>query len=702
MERISKFRASMVLVIVAVLFVALAFKIYDLQIVETGGNVDNQDTFTIITRVKAARGDILDRDGNLLVSNRASYDVAVNHYVLLTADNTNQNILRLIQRCEEADIEYTEHFPVSKERPFTYTLEEYNATWQNYFQIFLDEIGGLDSDITAPLLVEKLREKYKIPTEWTDDDARKVIGILYEMSLRKYISSLPSFIFVTDATDEELAAIVELNVPGIKVEYSTVREYNTKYAAHILGYVGAMNADQWEYYQNIPGYDMDAQVGQDGLEAAYEEYLHGVDGWRMDTVTTDGTLISSEYLSEPQAGSNVEVSIDLDLQMAGEDAMADVIEELANQEPGPDNKPKPGHDVEGGAFVAMDVKTGQVLACGSYPTYDLSTFFEDFEELDKDERDPIFNRALLAPYPPGSTYKMSMIVAGMESGTIDAETIVYDKGKYDEYEDTGKGGSGGLVVYCMAYTNYGYTHGEVNAVKALQVSCNYFFYDLGSKIRLSVMDSTAKGFGLGEKTGVELPEYIGYRANEETKKELYDGEKEMWFTGDQILSAIGQSENRFTPMQLCVYASTLANQGDRYKATFMSRVVSSDYRTLLDENKTELLSHMDISDETYRTYCEGMYRVTSTEEGTADTAFMNYPIKVAGKTGTAETGIDGTSDNVAFVCFAPLENPQIAVSIYVEKGGSAAKAATIARSILDVYFDVDEVGDVISLENQIG
>jgi len=703
MERISKFRASMVLVIVAVLFVALAFKIYDLQIVETGGNVDNQDTFTIITRVKAARGDILDRDGNLLVSNRASYDVAVNHYVLLTADNTNQNILRLIQRCEEADIEYTEHFPVSKERPFTYTLEEYNATWQNYFQIFLEEIGGLDSDITAPLLVEKLREKYKIPTEWTDDDARKVIGILYEMSLRKYISSLPSFIFVTDATDEELAAIVELNVPGIKVEYSTVREYNTKYAAHILGYVGAMNADQWEYYQNIPGYDMDAQVGQDGLEAAYEEYLHGVDGWRMDTVTTDGTLISSEYLSEPQAGSNVEVSIDLDLQMAGEDRMAEVIEELKNAKPNEYGELPDGHDVEGGAFVAMDVKTGQVLACGSYPTYDLSTFFENFEELSQNEDDPIFNRALLAPYPPGSTYKMSMVVAAMESGLIDAEYTVYDKGKYDEYEDTGEGGAGtGFVAYCMAYTNYGYTHGEVNAVKALQVSCNYFFYDLGSKIRLSVMDSTAKGFGLGEKTGVELPEYIGHRANEETKKELYEGENEMWFTGDQILSAIGQSENRFTPMQLCVYASTLANQGDRYKATFMSRVVSSDYRTLLDENKTELLSHMDISDETYRTYCEGMYRVTSTEEGTADTAFMNYPIKVAGKTGTAETGIKGTSDNGAFVCFAPLDDPQIAIAVYVEKGGHGSSLATIARSILDVYFDVDEVGDVISLENQIG
>lgn len=694
MERISKFRATVVLALLVLILGFFTFKLYDLQIIETGGNTDNQDTFTTITRVKAARGDILDKDGNLMVSNRASYDVAVNHYVLLTSSGTNDNILRLVKRCEEAGIEYTEHFPVSKERPFIYTLEEANATWQDYFQIFLENVGGLDSDISAPVLMEKLREIYDIPADWTDDDARKVIGILYEMSLRKYVGSLPSFIFITDATDEELAAIVELNVPGIKIEYSTVREYNTKYAAHILGYVGAMNAEQWEYYKTIPGYDMDAQVGQDGLEAAYEEYLHGVDGWREDTVSTDGTLIKSVYLSEPQAGSNVEVSIDLDLQMAGEDRMADIIEELQNQEPYPDGSLRSGHDVEGGAFVAMDVKTGQILACGSYPSYDLSTFFENYKEIAKDERDPLYNRALLATYPPGSTYKMSILTAALESNVVDPTTIIYDEGYYDKFE--------GLDIYCMAYTHYGYTHGEVHAAKALQVSCNYYFYELGRLIKLSVMDSTAKGFGLGEKTGVELPEYVGYRANEQTKKEIHEGEQTMWFTGDQILSAIGQSDNKFTPIQLCAYAATLANQGNRYKATFMSRVVSSDYRTLLAENKTKLLSHMEISDETYQTYCEGMYLVTSTEGGTANTAFQNYPIKVAGKTGTAETGIRGTSDNVAFICFAPLENPQIAVSVYVEKGGSAAKAAMIARSILDVYFDVDEAGDVVSFENQIG
>ena len=696
MERISKLRATIFLVAFAIIIGFFALKLYDLQIIETGGKTDNQETFTTLTRVKAARGNLMDANGNLLVGNRASYDLTINHYVLLAAKGTNDNLLRLVKRCEEAGIAYTEHFPISQERPFTYTLDQQNAIWQGHFQSFLNYMKGLDSDITAPLLIEKLRDRYDIPAEWTDDEARKVIGLLYEITLRKCVSSLPMFVFITDASDTELSAIVELNIPGMKVEASTVREYSTPYAAHILGYVGAMDAEQWEYYKKIPGYDMDAQVGQDGLEAVYEEFLHGVDGWREDTVTTDGTLVSSKYWQEPKAGSNVEVSIDLALQMAGEDTMAQVIEAL--KMPDKDGKKKDGYDVEGGAFVAMDVKTGQILACGSYPTYDLSTFFENYETLAKDPLKPIYNRALLATYPPGSTYKMVTLIAAMEAKIVDSKTEIRDLGVFRKIKD--------WDVSCLQWTNYGSTHQMVNAAKSLQVSCNYYYYELGFELykhKTDYMDIIAKGLGLGERTGVELPEYIGQRANAQTKAETHVGDDKAWYQGDSVLAAIGQSENRFTPIQLCSYVSALANKGNRYKATFMNRIVSSDYRTLLAENKPELLSHMDISDEAYKAYSEGMYLVTQDngDWGTAAGTFGNYPIKIAAKTGTAETGIHGTSDNGAFVCYAPLDDPQIAIAVYVEKGGHGSTLASIAKSMLDVYFNVDEVSDVNSFENQI-
>ena len=401
MERITRRRALILLLAVALVLSFFAFKIYDIQIIQTGGNTDNTSTFTTYTRVKAARGDILDKNGNVLVSNRASYDLVINHYVLLSASGTNNYLYNLIKLCDSQGITYTERFPISQERPFTYTLSEYNTDWQGYFQTYLEYKGGLDSDITAPLLVEKLRDKYKIPPEWTDDEARRVMGLRYELDLRQCVGTLANYVFLTDASDEDLSVIMELNIPGLNVEASTVREYNTAYAAHILGYVGAMNPQQWEYYKNIDGYEMDAEVGQDGLEEAYEEYLHGVDGWREDTVATDGTLISSRYITEPQAGANVEVSIDIALQRAGEDALKKVIEDLRAAE-------GDGSDASGGAVVATNVKTGQVLVCGSYPSYDLSRFFQDYTQLAENEEKPLYNRALMGTYPPGSTYKMSM------------------------------------------------------------------------------------------------------------------------------------------------------------------------------------------------------------------------------------------------------------------------------------------------------
>ncbi|MBR3978763.1 MAG: hypothetical protein IKJ94_03980 [Oscillospiraceae bacterium] len=688
MERITRFRAKILILAVAAVILFFAFKLYDLQMIQTGGNKDNTSTFTTRTRVKAARGDILDTNGNPLTVNRASYDLVINHYVLLTASGTNDYLYQLVMRCQEQNIEYNENFPVSMERPFVYTLDEYNSAWQGYFQTYLGE-KELDSDITAPLLVKRLRERYKIPATWPEEIARKVIGLRYEMDLRGCVGSLSNHVFLSDVSDENLASLVELNVPGLMVEKTTVREYNTKYAAHILGFVGKMNAQQWEQYKDNPDYSMDSEIGQSGLEAAFEEYLHGVDGIREDTVTVSGELVSSRYIVEPKAGANVEVSIDVNLQRAAEEGMERVVYQLRNGEL------RDGQDAEGCAVVAMNVKTGQVLVCGSYPTYDLSTYFENYEEILEAEYDPLYNRALQGEYPPGSTYKMSMVIAGIDSGVINSGTVIVDKGVYSKYAP-------GFVVKCLRYTSYGRTHEDLTAATALQVSCNYFFYDLGDRISITAMDKTAKALGLGEPTGIELPENTGHRANPETKAELYP-EEPKWYQADKITAAIGQSDNRFTPMQLCSYVTALANRGTRYKATFLNRVVSSDYRQLLKESKKEVLSTLEISDDAYLAYTTGMKLVTQKTEdwsGTAYGTFKNYPVSVAAKTGTAQ-GNRNSSDHGAFVCYAPADDPQIAIAIYGEKAGHGSQLATIARDILDIYFEVGEAGDVITNENKV-
>lgn len=686
MERLTRIRARILAVVFALIAVFFVWKLYDLQIIQTGGgNVDNTSTFTTRTRVKASRGEVLDINGNVLISNRAGYDLVLNHYVLETADGTNQYLYDLVKTCEEHNIQYNDSFPISRTRPFVYKLSEQTSAQQKNFQSYLEYMERLDSDITAPLLIEELRSRYSIPEEWTEDEARAVIGLRYEMDLRGCVWSLPLFVFLSDVTDQQLSTILELNVPGLAPEATPVREYTTDYAAHVLGHVGAMTPSQWEYYSTVDGYEMDAQVGQSGLEAEYEEYLHGVDGIRVDTVTTDGTLVSSYYEKEPKAGANVEISIDINLQMAAEDAFAELVKQLRSREGGD------GSDIEGGAVVAIDVKTGQVLVCASYPTYKLSTYFEDYNQILEEPYNPLFNRALQAMYPPGSTYKMSMVVAAINNGYLSPNETIYDAKIYTKHN---------LDVKCLYYTSYGMSHGNIDAAEALQRSCNYFFYELGDRVPNSVSDSTAKGFGLGEPTGVELDEEIGWRTNDATKKALYKGEAANLVWADRIISAIGQSDNQFTPIQLAVYAATLANEGTRYKATFMNRVVSADYRSLLLENKPSVLSNMEISDGAVNAYKKGMYMVAHESGGTAYKTFKDYPIKIGAKTGTAQHSRGG-SDNGAFVCFAPYENPQIAIAVYGEKAGHGGDMAVVAKAILDVYFEVGQIGDVNTYENKL-
>ena len=699
MERISRVRAIALLLVFALVMSLYSGKLFSLQIIETDGNTDNTTVYTTITTVRAARGDILDRNGKVLVGNRASYDLVFNHYVIKSAQGRNDYLYRLYHKTLELGVDYLDHFPVTKNRPFEYTLNDYTTAWQNYFQNYMRD-SGLDSDISAPLLLEKLRSRYDIPDNWTDEEARAVIGMRYEFDLRG-VTNLPTYTFMEDVSDENLSAILELNTPGLMVESSTVREYHTKYAAHILGYMGGMDAADWEKYKD-QNYSMDAYIGQAGFEEAFEEHLHGIDGTRVDVVSRDGTVVKQYYTKDPKAGDNVETTIDLTLQEIAEDALAEVMAQITdpriNTEEG-----GLGLDAEGAAVVVMEVKTGQILACASYPTYDLATMNQNWDAIEADPLKPFFNRAFGAYYAPGSTFKMCTLTAAMENGLLEYQEKITDKGVFTEYA--------GFAPKCLLYSSVpGATHGDIDATDALKVSCNYFFYWLGHLMTIEMLDETSKGFGLGEPTGIELVEKIGWRANRESKKASYTGTNANWTAGDRVLAAIGQSENRFTPLQLCVYACTLANQGTRYKATFLNRVVSSDYRELKEESEPVILSEMEISWQTYDMYMKGMRKVITELGGTARKYFGgredpdgigSFPVAVCAKTGTAEHS-SGGSDHGAFICFAPMEDPVIAVAIYGEKVAHGSSLAPVAEQILEEYFNTVYASDVFTYENQIG
>ena len=290
---------------------------------------------------------------------------------------------------------------------------------------------------------------------------------------------------------------------------------------------------------------------------------------------------------------------------------------------------------------------------------------------------------------------MTTSIAAMENGVITPETKIRDKGVFTKYS------SAGLTLKCMVYNLYGATHHTINVTDALMYSCNYFYYTVGDKLNINDLDKVAKAMGLGESTGVELPESTGYRANPETKKELYSGTDRVWTKGDMLTAVIGQSDNRFTPLQLAVYISTLANRGVRYKATFMKRVVSSDYQNLLAENTPKELSKLNIKDSTLDAIYAGMNKVVENPNGTGFAlAWRAIPGHVCGKTSTAEQ-YWGASDNGAFVCFAPMDDPEIAIAVYIEKGGHGSSLAIIARAIMREYFNMGTVSDVNTYENKL-
>ena len=674
MERINRRRILALVLVFALILGLFGFRMYQLQIRDADPEDASLSTYTTWSRVTAARGEILDRNGNVLVTNRASYNLVFNNYVFYNSDSPNESLRRLTALLAERDIAYIEHFPVTMDKPYAYTFDQLDGTWQSYFRDFLN-YRELDSDISAAQLMKQLRAAYRIPNDWTDQEVRRVVGLRYELELRSDLTTLPAYTLISDVDADSLSAILELNIPGLTVESSTVREYTTKYAAHILGYVGEMSPEQYEVYGEL-GYSMDALVGQTGFEQAFEEYLHGTDGVKLTTVDADGNIVAEYFTTEPQAGANVETTIDIDLQIAAETALEQAILDLRENGIGRNSE---GTDAEGGAVVAIDVKTGQVLACASYPTYDLSTYFQDYNQLLETDYDPLYNRALQATYAPGSVFKMAVTIAGINAGTINSGTVIEDLGVYTKYE--------GYQPECLIYTNYGRTHGEINVMEALAVSCNYYFYEAGIRTGMQAIDAVSKALGLGEDTGVELYEAEGSRSNAERKQEVYgdDPNQSGWYNADTLMLSIGQGENRFTPMQLAVYTAALANRGVRYKATFLNRVISADYQSLLYSAQPEVLSTCSISDDAYYAYTTGMRMAVSDPSGTVYSYLNDYPVAVAAKTGTAQHGGSGSA-NASFVCYAPYDDPEIAIAVFVEKGAQGGNLASVASAIMDVYF----------------
>lgn len=662
----AKRRVIALLVFFGAFLLLFAAVLYDAQILHGGENRAKSISSNAASEtVTASRGIITDRNGKVLVSNRLAYTLVFDRSGFDDDAALNAAILRLVQLCEETGTGWNDTLPIGRVGNFL----RYSNARSETFDKFIEK-NDLTSGASGRQLLSELRELYHVDESLSEREARLIVGVRYELHSRD------SYTFAEDVSTEVLSLITDGRYEGVTIRTASARVYNTALAAHILGTIGPIWQEEWSSSEDTgyvgyadKGYSMNDLVGKDGVEKAFESYLRGTDGRRLITTDETGKITGELYTREPQPGGTVALTLDIDLQADVEAALAETISGMIDKD----------SNERGGAAAVVSVGTGEVLALASYPTYDLSTFNEDYDELVNDQRLPMFNRATQGIYAPGSTFKMVTAVAALESGIITPSSIIQDRGIYTYYKDP--------QPMCWIYSQTGSTHGRINVSQAITDSCNYFFYEVGRLTGIRTLDSYASQFGLGQSTGIEIGDSSGVLASPEWA-ESHDQE---WTDGQTITAAIGQSYNLFTPLQLANYVATLVGGGDHYQAHLLKNVKAYDNSRLLYMYGDKPMNTVEISDSTLSAVTRGMHELTVS--GSVAYAFENCVVSAGAKTGSAQVGTDIA--NGVFVAYAPYEKPEIAVAIVIEKGGSGAALANTAVEIINSWFSRAQDGTAV-------
>lgn len=674
-RRITAFTVAVVLI-----FSVFSADLFRIQIVHADEYRSQRIALkTADTTVEAVRGEILDCNGKPLVTNRQINSVIFNgSYFPSTKQQEQRNeiILSLIRLHESHGAEWNDELPLYVDAN---GIIQFKPDCEKDIKLLKSKsILYLNDYATAQNCFDELKEKFSLQN-YNTFDALKIASVCF--SLKKNLFSVTNPYTFSNEVSVELASAIRENsmfYQGVEIKVVSERQYlDGTVAPHIIGAVGSINAQEYatrteEYEQAVSdtnlssqqlrtlqlrAYSMDDIIGKFGIEAAMEEYLRGTNGIESTVTSADGTK-RTELSVAPVQGNTVILTIDSDLQKAVQDALGSFVESHK------ENAAIPAV----GSAVVIDVNSGAVLAAATYPGYNLETYYDDYSTLASDKASPLWNRALQSTYEPGSTFKMTVALAGLEEGIIDRSTTVYCNHLYTEFKDT--------TFKCLG------THGAVNVVEALNQSCNIFFYETGRQLGIEKMNDYASRLGLGQKTGVEISESTGVLASI-AYREAHGG---TWFPGDTVQAAIGQSDNLFTPIQLCNYAATLANGGTRYKAHLVKSVKSYDYSKVIIDNQPIVLNETGISRESFNIVREGMMRL-----GARTSAFADLPVAIAAKTGTAESKakVNGKIEsglNAFMVSFAPAEKPEIAVSVAIENLNSGAATASLTADIYRAYF----------------
>jgi len=658
-----------VLSVITVLLFAILLKLFSMQIVNGKEYLAQSiNKLTNSVEVPAPRGVIYDRNGRPLITNRVGFSVQV-VYSSMPQDKLNDILLKTVEVLKANGDTPVDTFPVSEKFKFIYKTDDTKTAKEKTLEF--KKKYDIPSSADGKQTVKKLAKKYGVDDRYSYKEMRTIVAMRYELETRGLGYGSPVTI-ASDVSMESVSVLKENSAyySNINVVTSPFREYvYGDLAAHVLGRVGVIYQEEYEKLKE-QDYGMNDIIGKDGLEKFLEPYIKGTDG-RINLQRNIGTDALSPDEISAIPGNDAVLTIDYDLQKIAEDALEETIANIKQK--GAASADKAGADAGGGAVVAIDVRTGEILAIASYPDFYPATFDEDYDKLIKDEGKPMFNRAISGTYEPGSVFKVLTAIAALEEKVITTEETVLDKGRYEHY---------GQFFNCWVWTQKHETHGLQNVSDALGNSCNYYFYEVGKRLGEKKIYEYAKQVGLGSTTGIEIEgEASGVLANEDYKMEVFD---QIWYPGDTLQMAIGQSFNVFTPIQIANYIATVANGGTRYKPHLTKGIRDSSKGGMIKEFEPEVIGEIKMSDSTYEAVTRGMFY--GSKEGTSSAVFADFPINVCSKTGSAQ--VSKGSANGVFASYAPYENPQIAVVVVIENAGAGSSLAPIARKIYEKYFDL--------------
>ena len=647
-------RSFIALVLIIATISGFAVNLYKIQIRDNEYYIKQNNTVdTYIVPIEAARGEIVDRNGNSLVTNRQGNSIILNAvYFPPSKDNKKRNeiIYNLIRLFEASNEEYAHNLPLKFNRSgeIQFTDDEQAITTMKSADML-----NLQPYATAQNCYDAVIEKYGIEG-YDKETALKIGNVRYELTRLLFSYENPVTI-ADDVSDETVARIKEDKATylGADVQVVAYREYvDSTIAPHILGTVRKINAEEYEEKKE-DGYNITDQIGESGIEQAMEEELRGTPGELTITVDKDGN-ITEEVTKKPVQGNTVVLTIDRDLQVLAQNKLKEICDKVDASS-------------SAGAVVVEDCNSGEILTAASYPSYDLNDYYKKYKQLSSDSRNPLWSRFALGTYAPGSTFKPVTACAALESGIINNQTTYVCEGKKEFF---------GQPFQCLN----GNAHGTENVRTALRDSCNMFFYNCALDIGIDRVDEYATAFGLGQKTGIEIVEATGNLSSPENRENAGG----IWRIGDTMLTAIGMSDNLFTPLQLANYCSTIANGGTRYEVHLVKSVIQKS-SGVVNEKSTVVADTLELSKNTLDNVHQGMRMVATS--GGPYLIFNQLDTDVACKTGTSEVVVNGIKRNNGFlITYAPYKNPEIAVSSVVELAGSGSETAEITSQIIDYWY----------------